>query len=208
MTKRITLMAVLACTLAVAGCGTTSNATLTFGDKENPTRVTSVSGLESQDVANVANYGAYTNTVATKSQKKVCEIKAKDGQTISMSGVDSISCYAPEPDAIAKPVQAEGKAMQMARAIREGVGGTIKDSTPVLLGGIALADRNSQRASTERLAETQADVDKSEIAADAAEAAANREQLAAANAAALAAAKEAEALRIAAAIASASSGTE
>lgn len=134
----------------LAACSTAST-TVTFGDKENPNRVTSVSGLKSHDAANVMGYSAYTDAQIKKPQKAVCSLKAVQGQTLNITGLAEFTCWAPEEDRMARPVQAEGEAMQAARAIREGIGGTIKDATPVLLGGMALSDRKSAReAATEQ----------------------------------------------------------
>lgn len=135
--------------------------TLTFGDKENPNRVTAVSGLKSHDAANVMGYSSYTDAQVKKPQKAVCSLKAAAGKELKIDGLSEFTCWAPETDQMARPVQAEGELMQAARAFREGVGGTIKDATPVLLGAAALeANKDNNKQSTRR-AEIDAETERS-----------------------------------------------
>lgn len=152
----------------LAACGS-NPVTLTYGDEKNPNRVTAVTGLKSHDAANVIGYGAYTDAQVKKPQKAVCSLKARDGQTLNITGLAEFTCWAPETDTMAGPKQAEGELMQAARAFREGVGGTLKDATPVLLGGMALSDRKSARASAERIAETEAETERARDSAQAAQ---------------------------------------
>ena len=138
-----------------------SPVTLTYGDKENPNRVTAVTGLNSHDAANAMSYSSYTDAQVKKPQKAVCSLKARDGQTLNITGLAELTCWAPETDQMGKPVQAEGELMQAARAFREGVGGTIKDATPVLLGAAALeANKDNNKQSTRR-AEIDAETERS-----------------------------------------------
>ena len=159
---RFIITLVLASILAACGSAPVS---LTFGDEKNPQRVTAVSGLKSHDAANVLGYTAYTDAQIKKPQKAVCSLKARDGQTLNITGLAEFTCWAPETDQMARPVQADGEAMQAAKAFREAVGGTVKDATPVLLGGMALSDRKSARASAERIASTEAETQRQAIAA-------------------------------------------
>lgn len=128
----------------LAACGSTP-VTLTYGDKENPNRVTAVTGLKSHDAANVMGYSSYTDAQVKKPQKAVCSLKARDGQTLNITGLAEFTCWAPEADTMAKPVQAEGELMQAARAFREGVGGTIKDVTPLAGAALLVNDRKDAR---------------------------------------------------------------
>jgi len=158
----------IAVAMILAACGS-KPVTLTFDDKENPSRVTAVSGLKSHDAANALNYGAYTNAQVKKPQKAVCSLKARDGQTLNITGLAEFTCWAPEADTMAKPVQAEGELMQTARAIREGIGGTAKDITPALAVGAALSDRKDARTAATEQARIQAESDRAREAAQAAQ---------------------------------------
>jgi hypothetical protein len=151
----------------LTACGSTAT-TLHYGDEKNPNRVTSVTGLKSHDAANTITYGAYTESQIKKPQKAVCSLKARDGQTLNITGLAEFTCWAPETDQTARPVQAEGEAMQIARAVREGVGGTIKDATPALLGAAALeASKDGNRRSVEQ-AQISAETERARDAAGAA----------------------------------------
>ena len=128
----------------LAACGS-NPVTLTYGDKENPQRVTAVTGLKSHDAANVIGYGAYTDAQVKKPQKAVCSLKARDGQVLNITGLSEFTCWAPETDTMTAPKQAEGELMQAARAFREGVGGTIKDVTPLAGAALLVSDRKDAR---------------------------------------------------------------
>jgi hypothetical protein len=187
MTMRSIITLVLVAILAACG---SSTATLNYGDEKNPNRVTSVTGLKSHDAANTITYGAYTDAQVKKPQKAVCSLKARDGQTLNITGLAEFTCWAPETERTAGPVQAEGEAMQAARAIREGLGGTIKDATPALLGAAALSDRKDARRSAERIATTEAETERARDASQAAKEAAYLAAIEAANQRAAAAAAE------------------
>lgn len=151
-------LASLAALLFTACAG---QATVRFDDPKDPARVTSVSGLKSHDAANVMTYGAYTDAKVKKPQRAVCSLKAQDGKELKIEGLSEFTCWAPDApgDTVARPVQAEGELMQAARAVREGVGGTVKDVTPALAIGAAVKDRQDARAAATRQAEIQANSD-------------------------------------------------
>lgn len=153
------LAAVMAVFLAACGSNPVS---LSFGDKENPNRVTAVTGLESHDAANVVNYGAYTNSKATEKPKEVCAFEAIDGQTMTFSGVKKISCNAVDTsDRVAQPVQARSNFERNMDA----TGKLVERATPAVLGGIALADRRDARNSAERTAAINAETQRQAIKA-------------------------------------------
>ena len=157
----------LAFALLLAACNTAPSTTLTFGDEKNPSRVTAVSGLKSHDAANVASYSNYTSAQIKKPQKAVCSLKAVPGQTLNITGLAEFTCWAPEEDTMAKPTQAEGPLMQAARALREGIGGTIKDATPALAVGAAYSDRKNARESAERIAAEENETERARLDAQA-----------------------------------------
>lgn len=126
----------------LTACGS-NPVTLNYGDEKNPSRVTSVTGLKSHDAANVMTYGTYIDGQVKKPQKAVCSLKAVPGQVIS--GLGEFTCWAHEEDKTAKPTQADGDLMQAAKAVREAVGGTIKDATPAIVVREAVADRKDAR---------------------------------------------------------------
>ena len=148
--KRASLLLALAGLSFLAACGSAPTAGLTYGDAENPGRVTGVTGLESQDVANVVNYGAYTQAKTMAPQKKVCSFTAVKGMTMSFSGVESIECFAPETDTVAKPTEAKSKFERNTAAI----GGLIRETKDVALGVLLYKDRKGARESNERLTES------------------------------------------------------
>lgn len=159
----------IALAMILAACGS-NPVTLNYGDKENPNRVTSVTGLKSHDAANTITYGAYTDAQIKRPQKAVCSLKAATGKELKIDGLSEFTCWAPETDQMAKPVQAEGELMQAARAGRELVGGTVKDVTPALAIGAALSDRKDARAAATEQSQIAADTERARDAAQAAQA--------------------------------------
>jgi len=140
--KRI--FAIILAALALTACGS-NPVTLNYGDKENPSRVTSVTGLKSHDAANVMNYGKYTDAKVNKPQRASCSMKAAKGQVLSITGLDEFTCWLPDNDQTEAPEQADSEAMQAAKAFREGVGGTIRDVTPAIAIREAVSDRKDAR---------------------------------------------------------------
>lgn len=179
----------------------------TASPRNSSIRDGAITGLTSSEATTLAKKDARRQKVeaVVNNTKPIFRVEAFEGQPITINA-KSIEVNVPldlavlmqeEPDVVSEEVQTI-----------EAAGVLIQRATPIALGGMALSDRNSARKSAAALAETQAGVDKAQIAADAEEAAANREALAAANAATLAAQKEAEAARLAAALASAGGSTE
>lgn len=193
----LSLILAAAVVVSVAACGS-QPVSLTFGDKENPNRVTAVTGLESHDAANVVNYGSYTGAKATEKDKTVCAFEAIDGQTMEFKGVKTIKCNAVDTsDRVAGPVQAKSAFVNNAAA----VGGLIEKATPALLGGVALSDRRDARASAERTAAINAETQRQAIKAQGERDAAQLAALQQSQQQALDATAEAEALKAAAAAA-------
>jgi len=90
-----------------------------------------------------------------KNAKPIFELKAQPGQTIQISGVESLTVNVPldtrellaeQPDSVSENVQMAGQIVNGIRA-----------AGPVLLGGMALADRNSARKSATAQAEIAAE---------------------------------------------------
>ena len=188
----LALFAVLA--FALAACSS-SPVSLTFGDKENPNRVTAVTGLDSHDAANVVNYGSYTTGKATEKPKEVCAFEAIEGQTMSFSGVKKISCNAVDTsDRLAGPVQAKSAFERNAAA----VGDLIEKATPAIAIGAAVDNQKSARKSSERTAAINAETQRQAIKAQADRDAAQLAALQQAQQQALDAAAAAEAAKAAA----------
>ena len=141
---------ILAAAATLAACST-SPVTLNYADKENPARVTSISGLKSHDAANVANFGTYAHAKATEKQKESCSFEALDGKEMSFSGVKKITCYqgSNSEDGVGRPTQAQSEFVQNLDA----AGRFVQKATPLGLGAMALSDRNNQRSSNERINE-------------------------------------------------------
>jgi hypothetical protein len=175
MRRSIATLAAIGLALTLAACKS-STVTLNYADKENPTRVTSISGLKSHDAANVANFGTYANAKAVEKQKEACSIEAQPTGTIELKGIKQFTCYSggPSDDGLAKPTQARSEFVENMDA----TGRLIQKATPVVLGGMALSDRNSQRDSNERIAEINAQTEREENASDAAQTSALVEALA------------------------------
>lgn len=134
----------LALAVILAACSSTP-VTLNYGDEKNPNRVTSVTGLKSHDAANVITYAGYTNAQVKKPQKAVCSLKAASGKELKIDGLSEFTCWAPETDQMARPVQADGELMQAAKAGREFIGGTLKDAAPAAAAVILAKDRKDAR---------------------------------------------------------------
>jgi hypothetical protein len=84
--------------LLLAACAT-PNASITFDDPENPGRVTGVTGLKSRDAAHAASQAAYYDAQVNRPQRLVMQIKAHEGQQVTISGLKEFSVYAPSADA-------------------------------------------------------------------------------------------------------------
>ena len=80
--------------LLLAACAT-PNGSVTFGDPENPGRITAVSGLSSRDAANVANTQAFYNAKSQELPKEIFRVKAQPGQQVTISGLDELVVNAP-----------------------------------------------------------------------------------------------------------------
>lgn len=114
--------------LLLAACAT-PNASITFGDPENPGRVTAMSGLSSRDAAHIAATAAYYT--AKTQPADVLRIKAQPGQQVTISGLDELVVSAPAggsmPDVA--PVAGPTEFSQNLRA----VGSVVRDVGSVLI---------------------------------------------------------------------------
>ena len=137
------------CTLALmpilAAC-TTSPRTATIEDGK-------VSNLTSAEATTLVKQDIRQKKVADvqKNAKPIFELKAQPGQKIEISGVESITVNVPQDqrELLAETPDSVSENVQMAREVVNGV----RAATPVLLGGMALADRNSARKSATEQAE-------------------------------------------------------
>ena len=82
--------------LALVGC---KSVTLHYGDKENPQRVTSVTGLDSSDAARVMNTSSYHSALKNIPQKAIVTIKGVPGQNVTISNRAEFTVWAPSTSA-------------------------------------------------------------------------------------------------------------
>lgn len=137
---------------ALTACGSTVQ--LSFDDKDNPNRVTSVTGLESHDAANVITNRDYIDGKVKAPQKAIVSMKAHPGQQITINAAEFTVWQPSGPqDDIKAPAQAKSAFERNTAAI----GGLVKDVTPAMAVGAALSDRKDARASAIRQSEIQAD---------------------------------------------------
>lgn len=139
---------ILAATLVLAACASPRTASITDGKVSNITSAEAVT-LVKQDIRQkkVAD--------VQKNAKPIFELKAIPGQVIQISGVESLTVNVPQDlrELLAEQPDAVSENVQMAREVVNGV----RAATPVLLGGMALADRNSARKSATEQAEIAAE---------------------------------------------------
>lgn len=145
------LIALLALAATLAGCTTSPrNATIEDGK---------VTNLSSAEVVTLMKQDIRKDKVADvqKNAKPIFELKAKPGETIMLSGVESITVNVPmdvrellaeQPDSVSENVQMAGKFVDGIRA-----------ATPITLGGMALSDRNSARKAATEQAQIAADAE-------------------------------------------------
>jgi len=145
MKRILTLVA----TLALAAC-TTSPRTAVIEDGK-------VTNLTSAEATTLVKQDIRQRKVADvqKNAKPIFELKAQPGQTILISGVESLTVNVPldtrellaeQPDSVSENVQMAGQVVNGIRA-----------AGPILLGGMALADRNSARKAATAQAEIAAE---------------------------------------------------
>ena len=82
--------------LALVGC---KSVTRHYGDKENPHRVTSVTGLDSSDAARVMNTSSYHSALKNMPQKAIVTIKGVPGQNVTISNLAEFTVWAPATSA-------------------------------------------------------------------------------------------------------------
>jgi len=140
---------ILVATLALAAC-TTSPRTAVIEDGK-------VTNLTSAEATTLVKQDIRQRKVADvqKNAKPIFELKAQPGQTILISGVESLTVNVPldtrellaeQPDSVSENVQMAGQVVNGIRA-----------AGPILLGGMALADRNSARKAATAQAEIAAE---------------------------------------------------
>lgn len=121
--------AIIACVALLMAACATPNASITFGDPENPGRITAMSGLSSRDAAHVAATQAFYDAKANAS-KDVLKIKAQPGQQVTISGLEELTVSAPAvgglPDQapIAGPTEFSQNVKAIGGLVRE-VGGVV-----------------------------------------------------------------------------------
>jgi hypothetical protein len=99
--------AILGLSLLTAACAT-PQASITFGDPENPGRVTAVSGLSSRDAAHVANTQAFYSAKAAEEPRAILRIKAQPGQKVTIDGLEELVVNAPTTSSLPDAPQAAG----------------------------------------------------------------------------------------------------
>jgi len=115
--------------LLLAACAT-PQASITFGDPLDPTRITAMSGLSSRDAAHVAATQAFYSAKASEASKDILKIKAQPGQQVTISGLDELTVSAPVgsglPDhaPIAGPTEFSQNVKAIGGLVRE-VGGVV-----------------------------------------------------------------------------------
>ena len=119
----------------LAACGSTTK--LNFGDKENPSRVTSVEGLESHDAANVMTNKDYIDGKTKAPQKALVSFKAHPGQQITINAAEFTVW---QPTSPADDIRPAPQAKSTFERNTAAVGGLLKDATPIVLGGMALSE--------------------------------------------------------------------
>lgn len=140
---------ILAAALALAACTTSPRNAIIEDGK--------VTNLTSAEATTLVKQDIRQKKVADvqKNAKPIFELKAQPGQTILISGVESLTVNVPldtrellaeQPDSVSENVQMAGQVVNGIRA-----------AAPVLLGGMALADRNSARKSATAQAEIAAE---------------------------------------------------
>jgi len=141
----------------LAACSTTASLNSQTGE---------IKGLDSHDVANIVTNRDYVDGKIKAPQKALVSMKAHPGQQITINAAEFTVWQPTGPqDDIKAPPQAKSAFERNVKA----VGGLIKDATPVVLGGMALSDRNNSRESAERIAEINAETERQENNTDAAQ---------------------------------------
>lgn len=147
--NRVIRLCTIALTVTVAACATSPRTAVIENGK--------VTNLTSAEATTLVKQDIRQKKVADvqKNAKPIFELKAQPGQTIQISGVESLTVNVPldvrellaeQPDSVSENVQMAGQVVNGIRA-----------AVPVLLGGMALADRNSARKSATAQAEIAAE---------------------------------------------------
>lgn len=107
------------------GACATPDAAITFGDPENPGRITAMTGLSSRDAAHIAATQAFYDAKAIEAPKEVLRIKAQPGQQVTISGLQELVVTAPVGSGLPDqaPVAGPTEFSQAAQA----VGGLVRD---------------------------------------------------------------------------------
>jgi hypothetical protein len=121
-------------TAFLAACVTNDGVTVKYEDKNDPGRVTSMSGLKSRDAANVANQSNYYNAKIKAPQKAIVSIKAHEGESITLSGVKEFTVWAPstDDDKLAQPTLAPTEFAENVRALGSAVKDVASAATPIV----------------------------------------------------------------------------
>lgn len=155
-------LAVAFLAMVLAGCSTT-------GASVNPDGT--FSGMKSHDAANAVKATKRAEEVEsfTSNRQSIFKMEAIEGQTISISGVKSIEVNVPlDPrDVLSRQIESQSEAVQMVREIR----GAARDVVLPLVAldrAADLAGEQIRATRDERIANTQAMGELSELATDAA----------------------------------------
>lgn len=139
MTRSLSIIAALALT----ACASAPTASITDGKIDRITSAEAVTLVKQETrLRKVAE--------AQKNAKPIFELKAQPGQTIQLTGVESITVNVPQDLGILMAEQADSVS-EGVQLFREARGIFRETVVPLGLGGMALSDRNNGRASAERI---------------------------------------------------------
>ena len=130
----------LALAALLAACG--SSTELQFNDKQDPTRITGVKGLDSHDAANVLTNRDYIDGKVKPPQKAIVSIKAHPGQTIEIKAAEFTVWQPSGPQDDIRPAPQARSTFERNTAA---VGGLIKDATPLAGAALLVSDRKDAR---------------------------------------------------------------
>lgn len=155
----------LALAALLAACGSPTK--LHFGDKENPSRITSVEGLESHDAANVLTNKDYIDGKVKAPQKAIVSMKAHPGQTIEIKAAEFTVWQPTGPQDDIRPAP---QAKSTTERNLDAAGTFVQKVTPALAIGAALSDRKDARAAATEQSRIEAETERARDAAQAAQA--------------------------------------
>jgi hypothetical protein len=126
------LLLAFAAAAVLAGCAS-PNASVTFGDPTDPTRITAISGLKSRDAANLAGQAGYYDAVKNTPQKAIISIKAAKGQVVQISGLEEFIVWAPSnPNEKIEQVQTQTEFAENVTAVGNATSKVLGSALPIV----------------------------------------------------------------------------